>query len=535
MNETKDDLLSEITDSEEQGLRFPIAKRKIYTEQGDPEIDSLYRKWKDGELNIQPDFQRGFVWDIGRASRLIESILLDIPLPVVYLSEEKSTIEYVIDGQQRLTTFFSFIDGKLPDPELPHGKDFKLTKLTVYEELNGKFFKDLDREFQKKIRYYKIRTITFKKDSETDLKFEVFERLNTGSVSLNDQELRNCIYRGKFNDLLWELSEDPTFKKLLGIKKPEKRMRDVELVLRFSAFFHSTYMNYKPPMKKFLNQEMEQFREISPVKEQVLKSAFKSSVSIIYSLLGENAFKRFYIGDEKNPNGTWEKKQFNASLYDILMDSFARVDKNNAHAHLDSIREAYINLVSTDNAFIEAIVASTSSVQAVRSRFRKWDNVLNSVISFTHKEPRCFSFRIKEELFNKNSACAICGQNILNIDDAAVDHVKQYWQGGKTIPENARLTHKYCNSARDRKEGQNPQPPLPPRGTGGTGKRRVLAKGCTVDGRHFESGFEAIYYLQSEGKIREHDLPRSNYNAHKWLEENYYKFGFSYKRDNKAT
>ena len=223
MQENNNEILIEQLKEESEALEVPELKRKVYTEQGDPEIESLYRKWKDGDLDIQPDFQRGFVWDIIKASRLIESILLDIPLPVIYLSQEKDDRECVIDGQQRLTAFFSYIDGKLPDPRLPFGKDFKLNSLNVFTELIGKYFKDLPKELQKKIRYYKIRTITFRKESEQDLKFEVFERLNTGSVSLNDQELRNCIYRGKYNDLLWELSEDKTFRELLGIKKPEKK------------------------------------------------------------------------------------------------------------------------------------------------------------------------------------------------------------------------------------------------------------------------------------------------------------------------
>lgn len=206
MEENNNELSEEQTNDDSESLEVPEQKRKVYTDQGDPEIDSLYRKWKDGDLDVQPDFQRGFVWDIVKASRLIESILLDIPLPVIYLSQEKDSREYVIDGQQRLTSFFSFIDGKLPDPLLPFGKDFKLNNLNVFTELNGVFFKDLPKELQKKIRYYKVRTITFRKESEQDLKFEVFERLNTGAVSLNDQELRNCIYRGKYNDLLWKLS-----------------------------------------------------------------------------------------------------------------------------------------------------------------------------------------------------------------------------------------------------------------------------------------------------------------------------------------
>lgn len=125
-------------EEEVEQIEIPPAKRKLYTEQGDPEIESLFGKYKRGRLIIQPDFQRQFVWDATKASRLIESALLETPLPVIYISEEKDGKEYLIDGQQRLTSFFSFIDGKFPD-----GKDFKLTGMKVFTELNKKLFKDL--------------------------------------------------------------------------------------------------------------------------------------------------------------------------------------------------------------------------------------------------------------------------------------------------------------------------------------------------------------------------------------------------------
>ncbi|MFA7289219.1 MAG: DUF262 domain-containing protein [Melioribacteraceae bacterium] len=452
MEDNNNELSEDLLQNDSESLDIPQQKRRVYTEQGDPEIDSLYRRWKDGDLDIQPDFQRGFVWDILKASKLIESILLDIPLPVIYLSQEKDNREYVIDGQQRLTTFFSFIDGKLPDPQLPFGKDFRLSKLNVITELNGLFFKDIAKELQKKIRYYKVRTITFRKESEQDLKFEVFERLNTGSVSLNDQELRNCIYRGKYNDLLWKMSEDKTFRELLDIKKPERRMRDVELVLRFAAFYHSTFINYKPPIKKFLNADMEKYRNISEHEASKLLEAFKNTISIIKSFLGKHSFKRFYAGNETQPNGCWEKKKFNASLYDILMDSFARIDKNIAMQNIDAIREAFIDLMTSDQKFIDSIELSTSSTQAVNMRFNKWRNSLEKIFPVTEKEPRCFSTYIKEILFKINPTCAICNQKIIDIDDSAIDHIIQYWTGGKTIPNNARLTHRYCNNARSRRD-----------------------------------------------------------------------------------
>jgi hypothetical protein len=435
-------------EEEIESIEVPSSKRKIYTDKGDPEVESLHGKYKRGKLIIQPDFQRHFIWDAKKSSRLIESALLDIPLPVIYLSEGKDGNEYVIDGQQRLTAFFSFIDGKFPD-----GKDFKLSGLKVITELNKKSYKEINDKLQDKIRYCKIRTITFRRESESDLKFEIFERLNTGAVSLNDQELRNCIYRGPYNELLKKLSQDNDFMYILSINKQEKRMKDIELVLRFAAFYHFTYLNYKPPMRKFLSNDMEKYQFISEKEAIKLKNAFKNTVTTIKSLLDHHAFKRFYKGNVKNPNGYWELKKFNASLYDILMNSFSKEDKNKVYQNLDSIREALIHLMTTDQEFIDTIELSTSSIQAVIKRFDKWRLTLQKIIGISKKESRCFSLKLKQKLYNNDPTCKICCQRIQNIDDAAIDHIKQYWTGGKTIPKNARLTHRYCNWSRPRKEG----------------------------------------------------------------------------------
>ena len=285
---------------EEETVDVSIDKRVVYTSQGDPEIDSLYRKYKKGKLNIQPDFQRHFVWDCKKSSRLIESALLEIPLPVIYLAEDKEGKEQVIDGQQRLTAFFSFIDGAFPNNDI-----FKLRNLKVFTEYNGKYFVDLPENFQDKIRDCKIRTITFRKNSDTELKFEVFERLNTGAVSLNDQELRNCIYRGNYNKLLKELSSNDDFCHIMDLTGPAKRMKDIELVLRFAAFYHATYLNYKAPIRKFLNDDMEKYQNINEKDANELKNAFKNSVSIVRSLFDKNAFKRFYKGTNDSPGGHW--------------------------------------------------------------------------------------------------------------------------------------------------------------------------------------------------------------------------------------
>jgi Protein of unknown function DUF262/HNH endonuclease len=428
-------------------LELPVGKRAVYTEPADAEIESLYNKYKREKLIVQPDFQREYVWDVKRASRLIESALLSIPIPIVYISEEPDNKEYVIDGQQRLTSFFSFLDGKFPD-----GSEFKLSGLQVFSELNGKTCGGLSDVLQDAVRYCKLRTVTFKKESDENLKFEIFERLNTGSVPLNDQELRNCIYRGPYNDLVHDLSRDPDFIYLLDTAKPDKRRKDVELVLRFCAFYNATYLKFKPPMKAFLNKDAAAHRHISVDDARLLRAAFKNACQITRSMFGKNAFKRFYRGTEKNPIGYWEPKKFNASLYDIVMYTFAQEDKNAIFHKMDSVREALICLMTENKEFIDSIELSTSSLQAVTKRFDLWRNALQRVVGIGTIEPRCFTRELKQAMFDKNPTCAICHQHIDHVDDAAVDHIEQYWTGGKTIPENARLAHRYCNWSRSRME-----------------------------------------------------------------------------------
>ena len=146
-----------------------------------------------------------------KASRLIESVLMSVPLPLVYLAKEANAIFSVIDGQQRLTSFFRFLRN-----------DLKLTRLSVFDEFNGLYFNDLLDDMKRAFRNSSIRCIIIKRESDPDIRFEIFERLNTGSVRLNDQGLRNCIYRGKFNILLKELAEDKDWLRLIGRTVPGK-------------------------------------------------------------------------------------------------------------------------------------------------------------------------------------------------------------------------------------------------------------------------------------------------------------------------
>jgi len=170
-------------------------------------------------------------------------------------------------------------------------------------------------------------------------------------------------------------------------------------------------------------------------------------------LFGENAFRRFTVGTHKSHDGKWESK-FNASLYDAMMGVFCTFatskDKNQFYAASDAIREGIIDLMVTNQDFIDAILLGTSGMPQVKARFSLLHSLSDDILRDHSPQPRAFTKEMKQGLFLKNPTCALCGQGIEHLDDASVDHIRQYWRGGKTIPENARLTHRYCNNARPR-------------------------------------------------------------------------------------
>lgn len=436
--QNQEELILEETIEEEQPIEIPPEKRRVYADKSDRSIYELFRKFQRGDLVLDPEFQRRYVWDNKKASLLMESVLLEVPIPVIYLAEEQDGKFTVIDGQQRLRSFFRFLNN-----------EFKLRGLSVLSELNGKYFKDLDKEKQRKIEDTTLRVIEIRKESHPDVKFEIFERLNVGAVKLNDQELRNCIYRGKYNDLIKELAENRDFLFLLGLKEPHKRMYDRELVLHFLAFYNQTYLKYKPPMKQFLNKEMENNINISDEKIKELRHVFKETVSLVKSVFGDKAFRRFIPGNEKDPNGRWEIRKINVGLFEIIMFGFSRYTKNQIIPFSDAIREELLYMMTSDKEFIDSISGSgTTSTAKVTTRFKKWLDALEKIVGTPKTEPRTFSWELKKQLYEQNPVCAICGNKIMTIDDAVIDHIEHYWRGGKTIPSNARLTHRYCNLKR---------------------------------------------------------------------------------------
>jgi hypothetical protein len=421
---------------------LPLVRRTIRTQASDPTIKNLCDRIKKGRLITQAEFQRQYVWknDTKLKSRLIESVFLEVPIPTIYTAEEEDGSEVVIDGQQRLMTFFSFLND-----------EFRLSGLDVCKELNHKSYKtlgDIDLTYQEKIDNYPLRVIKILKDSDYSVRFDIFERLNRGSVKLNDQELRNCIYRGKFNDFLKKIAKDKDFQILLGSKE-QNRMQDVEFALRFFALYEWTYLKYKSPMKYFLTTFMMVYQNIDDDKINEFRKIFRQSVQSVKTVIGEKAF--YVYTNKQSILGKWENV-INKGLFDILMYGFARYDQNQVMPYKDAIKEELTWLMNNDE-FLDVITgAGTDSKKKLEKKFDIWLSSLKIILGYPEKESRHFSWEFKNRLWEKNPVCSICGQRIEQLDDSEIDHIEFYWRGGKTIPDNARLTHRFCNRSRKKSE-----------------------------------------------------------------------------------
>lgn len=424
-------------------LEIDPEKRRVKTEKQDLPVETLVSWVNRGKMNLQPDFQRSFVWTPGKASLLIESLLLDIPLPVIYVAEEANRTYSVVDGQQRLTSICSYINGTFP-----HGSSFRLSGLKVLSEFNRKAFSDLPIDQQETILNFILRIIIIERDSDPDVKFEVFERLNLGAEKLNDQEVRNCVYRGNYNELLRELAHNPFLLKILRADEPHPRMVDRQLILRFFALWRHGHRHYKGPMKRFLNTEMELQRNLSPDMLSRMRQGFEDAIELSYRVFGENAFRRFKLGSAYDVNGSWESSRLNVALWDTLLCSFSGFEKALLLPIADAIREEFLELITRDRTFAEYISSSTDKPDRITYRAEVWRDRLRRLVAAHQQTPLTYSLALKTALFERDATCNVCWKPIKHVDDAVIARYPDYWRENKSLPENARLDHRFCHKSR---------------------------------------------------------------------------------------
>lgn len=362
-----DDLIyeSDQASAEPDPDEVPIRDRRLFTQPYDLVVEALMDQIKGGTiflrpLSERPSFQRRYVWTNVLASRLIESILLNVPIPPCYLSQNEEFELDVIDGQQRLFSLHRFINNQFP-----------LSGLEVLPELNKRRFHEVPAKFQRQLKTHTLRCILITNESHPEIKFDVFERLNTNTVPLNAQELRNCIYRGSLNSLLQEVVTYPPWLSILGKKQPDKRMRDEELALRFFSFSIRGLDSYRTPQKHWLNDTAKDGVKYSPVKLKELKAQWETAIDAALKWFDpKECFRRLPL---KRPG------KVNRALFDLVMFSAARVGPERAHSVRSKFRKEYATLLKTEE-FNDLISRAVDHTKRTKRRFHMWSAAVEHVL-----------------------------------------------------------------------------------------------------------------------------------------------------------
>lgn len=374
----------ESVSDEEINEKYKKGEIRIVTEQARYPLDSIPTMLESKKYILDPEYQRRKRWDNVRKSRLIESFIMNVPIPPIFLYEIEYSLYEVMDGQQRLTAIDDFYQG-----------NFQLEGLQYWKELNGRKYENLPEQVRRGIdrRYLSSVVLlqeTAKSEEEAEeLKRIVFERLNSGGEKLTPQETRNALQNGKFNQLCIKLSQNEYFRKMWNFplesegeeklleNESYKKMEDVELVLRFFAYRHLDKLK-SSGVDKFLDEYLKQANNYSDRTRNELENLFNETIYLIYQILGESAFIP--------PKGERNRQIPLKIVYDSMMQVFARKlpFKNELLKHKEAIKnemysdEKMLYVEEENNRFL--FEGRYATKKALETRIEYFDKFLQSYI-----------------------------------------------------------------------------------------------------------------------------------------------------------
>jgi uncharacterized protein with ParB-like and HNH nuclease domain len=326
-------------------------------------VRELKTDYEDNILVLAPDFQREFVWTLKQKSELIESILMGIPLPMIYFFEADDGVLQVVDGKQRLTTLFQFLNNEFPLSQ----------SLSILISHKGKRYDDLSPAERTKIARHQFVTQTIIPPTPDRIKFDIFERVNRKGSTLNNQEMRNALYQGKATQLLEKLSQSKSFQTSIDNGVSPTRMKDRYMVLRFIAFYlwkeklltdkDGNLVDYKSDIDEFLGKTMSFLNMQDNVFIEKLTATFDKTLKLAFQLRGKNVFRI--------PNDV-RQRPINMALMDSLGYLFSKIkDTINPDGYSESI-----NNLLHDEEYIKSLTQRVDNTSSVQMRFEKIDTIL---------------------------------------------------------------------------------------------------------------------------------------------------------------
>jgi hypothetical protein len=330
---------------------YPIDSVLIRTESRT--VFDVVRRMEKGQYIFDPDFQRDFVWDVDKQSKLIESAIMRIPLPVFYLAEQDDGKIVVVDGLQRLTTFHRFVEGK-----------FALRGLKGSSEpFNGSSFQDLAPKFQTRIEDTNLTLYLIDSKVPEQARLDIFDRVNSG-VALSRQQMRNCLYVGSATRWLRAQAQSEAFLKATGGSLNAKTMRDREAINRFCGFYFmgvDGYAHVGGDMDEFLAKALKRMNFLAQGKLDELAASFQNSMRNNFHVFGQHAFRKHTSLDQS-------RNVINIALFDVFSVFLAKHDSDWVDSHQIQLRELFYRLMGSEE-FFRAISLGTNSLVNVRARF----------------------------------------------------------------------------------------------------------------------------------------------------------------------
>ena len=325
-------------------------------------IFELLRKYDNGRLIIDPDFQRNVVWKSDQKSKFIESVILNFPLPPWYLNQTKEGKLIIVDGLQRTTALHEFVKN-----------EFKLSGLEALTRLNGCTFselKELPGDYQTRIEDKKLNIYLIKPSVPVKVVYDIFNRINTGGTQLERQEVRNCIFSGKSTKLLKQLSEKEYFRKAIDNGVSPERMKDREVILRYLAFKLFDYeKDYQGDMSDFVEKAMKKINLMDDGEIEILENDFERVMNLTFEFFGPKNFRL--------PSGQ-NRGRINIAIFESVCYFFSARSDEFLQSHKKSIQDNFIKLLENP-AYFDAIKYSTSSKSKVITRFKLAQDILGDV------------------------------------------------------------------------------------------------------------------------------------------------------------
>lgn len=358
----------------------PLLVQEVVVNSTDWTTETLISQINKGNIELDPTFQRRDAWTEKRKSAFIESLILGLPIPQIVLAERRdSRGQYiVIDGKQRLLSLRQFVsprDDQIFEQYALSGLSVRADMNTVdYDELStsGRFVREFN-GFENQT----IRTIVIKNWQDERVLYQIFLRLNTGSVPLSPQELRQALHPGPFVAYVDRTSaESPALRYILGNTKPDFRMRDAEILVRYYGFRYFAGQ-YRGNLKRFLDETCEALNDNWGEREAQVRERyeqFEDAVFWVAQIFEENAFRKW-------KDGRFERL-FNRAIFDIMTYYFSLPEVLEAvEGRETQIRDAFIALSRNDAAFVDSLETTTKSIRATRVRFECWASALSGVLN----------------------------------------------------------------------------------------------------------------------------------------------------------